>query len=94
MAQKYRNKKSDEIVEAMRLDGSSFTFESAEKWVNQNGGEASIRFDGYDFSEMYLVIFTLEGKMAARAEDYLIKGVQGEFYPCKPDIFAETYDKI
>jgi len=37
-------------------------------------------------------ILTLEGTMSGDKGDYIIKGVQGEFYPCKPDIFAETYD--
>lgn len=38
-------------------------------------------------------IHTLEGTMQASYGDYIIKGVQGEFYPCKPDIFEQTYDK-
>jgi hypothetical protein len=41
-----------------------------------------------------LVIQTLEGDMLASPEDYIIKGVNGEFYPCKPDIFAKTYEKV
>lgn len=41
-----------------------------------------------------LTIKTLEGDMLARADDVLIRGVQGEFYPCKPDIFAATYDRV
>lgn len=56
----------------------------------------------YDFDEwggnrdIYLgiIIDTLEGKMTANIGDMIIKGVKGEFYPCKPDIFAETYDKV
>ena len=39
-----------------------------------------------------LVIKTLEGEHVASIGDYIIKGVAGEFYPCKPDIFAKTYD--
>lgn len=39
-------------------------------------------------------IATLEGDMIAKKGDYIIKGVQGEFYPCKPDIFAETYEEV
>lgn len=42
----------------------------------------------------FLTIRTLEGDMKAMPGDYIIRGVQGEFYPCKPDIFAETYDVI
>lgn len=41
-----------------------------------------------------LIIPNLEGDMTASFGDYIIKGVQEEFYPCKPDIFAETYEKV
>ena len=40
----------------------------------------------------YLTVSTLEGKMTAVPGDWIIKGVKGEFYPCKPDIFEATYD--
>jgi hypothetical protein len=39
-----------------------------------------------------IIIETLEGDMVAKKGDWIIKGVQGEFYPCKPDIFAATYE--
>lgn len=39
-------------------------------------------------------IETLEGVMVATEGDYIIKGVRGEFYPCKPDIFKATYDSV
>ena len=42
----------------------------------------------------HMVIKTLEGDMTVSPEDYIIKGVKGEFYPCKPDIFEATYDKV
>ena len=45
---------------------------------------------GYD----HILIPTLEGNMRALPGDYIIKGVQGEFYPCKPDIFEATYDAV
>jgi hypothetical protein len=41
-----------------------------------------------------LLIPTLEGEMIASIGDYIIKGVQGEFYPCKPDIFEQTYEAV
>ncbi len=41
-----------------------------------------------------LYIKTLEGTMRANRGDYIIKGVKGEVYPCKPDIFHETYEKV
>lgn len=39
-------------------------------------------------------IHTLEGVMIANLGDYIIKGIKGEFYPCKPDIFTETYEPV
>ena len=42
----------------------------------------------------HISIKTLEGTMLASIGDYIIKGVKGEFYPCKPDIFEATYDKV
>lgn len=52
-----------------------------------------------DFSQMmlkqgYIEIETLEGIMKASFEDYIIKGIKGEFYPCKPDIFQATYEEV
>lgn len=47
---------------------------------------------GPDYIE--LTIPTLEGEMIARHGDWIIKGVKGEFYACKPDIFEETYEVI
>jgi len=41
----------------------------------------------------YLEIITLEGIMVAQKGDWIIKGIKGEFYPCKPDIFEATYEK-
>jgi len=41
-----------------------------------------------------LFIRTLEGTMEASLYDWIIKGIKGEYYPCKPDIFASTYDKV
>lgn len=41
-----------------------------------------------------VLVSTLEGQMIGGADDWIIRGVKGEIYPCKPDIFAATYDKI
>lgn len=52
----------------------------------------------HDYCDMVrekgLTIHTLEGDMTASVGDYIIKGVKGEVYPCKPDIFELTYDKV
>lgn len=41
-----------------------------------------------------IAIDTLEGTMIVDYGDYIIKGVKGEFYPCKPDIFEQTYEEV
>jgi len=48
----------------------------------------------YKKESMGIIIDTLEGKHRASIGDWIIKGVKGEFYPCKPDIFEETYEKV
>lgn len=48
----------------------------------------------YVESEPKLLIETLEGTMSANEGDYIIKGISGEFYPCKPDIFHKTYEEV
>ena len=50
-----------------------------------------------DYTESALgeiIIPTLEGEMRATAGDYIIKGIEGEIYPCKPEIFEKTYEVI
>ena len=48
----------------------------------------------YKPSEDYFYIRTLEGDMLISPKDYVIKGIKGEFYPCKPDIFLQTYEQV
>jgi hypothetical protein len=45
-----------------------------------------------DYGNGLLIIPTLEGDMTATKGDWIIRGVQGELYPCKPDIFKQTYE--
>lgn len=68
----------------------------AVKWTGENVKEM-MEFMGtshisYEMPSGKLSVLTLEGVMTAKKGDYIIKGVQGEFYPCKPSIFAETYE--
>lgn len=44
--------------------------------------------------ECPVLVKTLEGEMLGNTGDYLIEGIEGEFYPCKPEIFKKTYDKV
>ena len=50
-------------------------------------------WNGMSDSVIEVYIKTLEGKMKISEWDYIIKGVKGEYYPCKPDIFEETYER-
>lgn len=52
------------------------------------------REDGSILAGGCLIIETLEGDMVANPGDWIIRGVKGELYPCKPDIFSETYEAI
>lgn len=83
---KYRKKSV--VVEAVRFVD---TEESILKLLELGLNPVQIDYDAPD--NPILKIETLEGLMIATEGDYIIKGVQGEFYPCKPDVFAETYEK-
>lgn len=67
----------------------------AVQWTGNNVDEIE-EFGSLDvwFNENELYVITLEGTMKASVGDYIIKGVHGEFYPCKPDIFAKTYEEV
>ena len=56
--------------------------------------DAVLRTDGDYRKYNHIYINTPEGTITANCGDYIIKGVKGEFYPCKPDIFDETYEVI
>ena len=65
---------------------------SVYEWVRQNSlGKTSAQIDPMSGD---LMIHTLEGDMRVSAGDWIIRGVQGEFYPCKPDIFKATYEEV
>jgi hypothetical protein len=83
---KYRKKPV--VIEAIQYDRTNGGVIA--KWCGgreQFEGKAS---DPTDVAE-WIDIPTLEGVMKAQIGDFIIKGVNGEFYPCKPDIFAKTY---
>ena len=48
----------------------------------------------FDKDSNFLIICTLEGDMYVDKGDYIIRGIKGEFYSCKPDIFEETYETL
>jgi len=76
-------RKKPVVIEAMQFDGSN--------------GQKIADFMQCQFPAIQdgkLLIGTLEGTMSADIKDWIIKGVKGEFYPCKPDIFEATYEKV
>ncbi len=63
-------------------------------WIDENGLPTDDPQAHRDTDTLGLLIPTLEGLMIARENDYIIRGVQGELYPCKPDIFEATYEVV
>jgi hypothetical protein len=59
-----------------------------------NGGSRDATYYWEDGKLNHIVVKTLEGSMIANINDYLIKGISGELYPCKPDIFDKTYELV
>lgn len=76
-------------IEARQLVDDLRNHTEIAAWIEAGGGHALI-----PFAEPCLYIETLEGKMRADIGDWIIKGVQGEFYPCKPNIFEATYEPV
>lgn len=75
------------VIEAIQYDGSNA--EDISAWAARPDGNALIE----EFPIGHgLVIKTMEGNMQAIHGDWIIRGVKGEFYPCKPDIFKATYE--
>lgn len=95
MATKYRKKPV--VIEAMEWDGTAesatqiidwaLLYDSTISYWCANGEECRQSVVSHA-----LAIPTLEGTMYGSAGDFIIKGVSGEFYPCKPDIFQATYE--
>jgi len=69
--------------------------EAIQYHYNENSAklESFIDDESLGYGEFQYFIETLEGAMKINDGDYIIKGVNGEFYPCKPDIFHKTYEK-
>ena len=85
---KYRKKPV--VIEAIQLTNESII--EIIKWATDY---ISIKIDTDENDNIIgMIIPTLEGAMKASMNDYIIQGVKGEFYPCKPDIFEQTYELI
>lgn len=87
-----RFRKKPVVIEARQWTGDNF--DELFMWGSPNGGLLHAKIVmadcGQDPQKLYIV--TLEGDMLATIGDWIIQGVNGEFYPCKPDIFEKTYE--
>lgn len=95
----FRNKPVE--VEARQWDGTAESAGGIINWLLSSGATASYvcsdpeRCAKHDGDTPHTIaISTLEGTMRADLDDWIIRGVKGEFYPCKPDIFAATYEAV
>ena len=86
---KYRKKPV--IIEAFKWTGGRDQLEDPE-WVIEEIKKGNVTFDRTP--PITMKIKTLEGVMTAQEGDFIIQGVNGEIYPCKPDIFEKTYEKV
>lgn len=86
-------RKKPVTVEAIQWTGKNT--EEILKWCE----DAELEVQNEAINNVYytyinLYINTLEGRMKASKGDYIVKGINGEFYPCKPDIFTKTYEEV
>lgn len=100
---KYRKKPV--VIEAMQLAGTAAEWHEVYLWIERNTDGSFEPMDviegrkacpasgvSIDPRDGRMMIATLEGFHHANPDDFIIRGVQGEFYPCKPDIFEATYE--
>lgn len=91
-----RYRKKPVVIDALRWPGEPEDEDTGAQdefgaWVEGLGAE----LDTFQaFADGTLAIYTLEGEMTAQPGDMVIRGIQGEFYPCKPDIFEQTYEIV
>lgn len=79
------------VIDAVRFYDFSRGFDERPEWLKKAiYDDKKIKFFGTNGK---LDIDTLEGPMFASSGDYIIRGINGEIYACKPDIFKKTYDK-
>ena len=90
-------RKKPVVIEAFQMtrerrhDNSEWPNWLHEAW-NREPGEGALFVDADDENRERLVIGTLEGVHRVEWNDWIIRGIKGELYPCKPDIFEATYD--
>ena len=81
-----RYRKKPVVIEAVQLNEDNF--ERVVLWIHHEGDRK------VESGNHIMIIHTLEGEMRAEIGDWIIKGVNGEFYPCKNNIFRLTYEEV
>lgn len=86
-------RKKPVVIDALQFSGTPYSAAEIEKW--SDGRVTKFVYpDDLTLNSRKLIIHTLEGDMTANENDWIIRGVKGEYYPCKPDIFAATYEPV
>lgn len=88
-------RKKPVVIEAWKFvtrDHPDFTPAATINWMQEALNNGMVNSFGGD--DPHLVIKTLEGNMRGDLGDWIIQGVKGEIYPCKPDIFTATYEAV
>ena len=93
MSKPLHYRKKPGVIEAMWFYADEMVMGEIARWC---GGRVRSEAKSSDPTDVayWLEIPTLEGVKTARPGDYVIKGAQGEFYPCKSDIFESTYERV
>lgn len=81
-----RFRKKPVVIDAIRFSGTNH--DKIQKFMGLGGFVMKSAFVEFVFIDTY------EGQMRASPGDWIIRGVKGEYYPCKPDIFKETYERV
>lgn len=90
-----RYRKKPVVIDAVRWDGTAMKAGPIVGWILRSGATAQYHeHTPFEHEGGYIAIDTLEGTMTAWPGDWIIRGVQGEFYPCKPTIFEATYEPV
>jgi hypothetical protein len=86
-------RKKPVVIEAHRIGDDGWPDEI---WEGVNRKEITLHLDTGPLKDVrgHVIIKTLEGDMRGEVGDWIIRGVKGEFYPCKPDIFEATYEAV
>lgn len=98
IAKQFRKKSI--VIEAIEFDGTMPAVDAICAWARQYWvGKQIPAFStmlvlDYENTVLALEVPTIEGRVKAQRGDYIIKGIQGEIYPCKRDIFEQTYEAV